>query len=567
MQPPWFRRYDAGVPLGLAYPEWTLLDLLRRSATQFPQHTALVFYGARLSYRELDTLTTRFALALRSLGVGSGERVALMLPNIPQAVIGYYGALKAGAIIVYTNPLYVGREVETQLADSSSQTILVVDQLYPRIRAVQDRTPLKRIIVTSAWDFLPIGKRLLARMRATLDGQPGAPQKQPPVYDFLALLKTASDGDPASLPSPRPDDLALLQYTGGTTGIPKGAMLSHRNIVANTFQCRYWVPDFREGHEVFLGVIPFFHVYGLSTCQHVAIMTGSTLILLPRFQTIEVLRAIQQYEVTIFSGIPAMFMMINECAEVDRYDLRSLRVCLSGAGPLHAEDRDRFERVTGLKITEGYGLTEASPVTHCNPVYGERPGGAIGLPFPDTEARIVHMETGDSDVPVGEPGELLIRGPQVMQGYWNNETDTQAVLRNGWLHTGDIVRQDETGFFFLMDRKKDMIKSGGENVYPREVEEILCTHPGVKDAVVVGVPDPHLGETVKAYVVLKEGGSLSKGELIQHCRQWLARFKIPRAIEFRQELPRSVVGKVLRRALREAETHEGDVEPQTRKAG
>lgn len=476
-----------------------------------------------------------------------------MLANIPQAVIAYYGALKAGAIVVHVNPLYVSREIEAQIRDAGSETILTLDRLYPRVAAVKERTPLKRIIVTSVRDFLPLGKRLLYDIKTRLDGHRVRVEPGPPIYDFLTLIKAAPE-DAAAFPTLRPDDLALLQYTGGTTGVPKGVMLTHRNIVANAFQCRYWVPDFREGHEVFLGVVPFFHVYGLSTCQHIAMMTGSTLVLLPRFQTVEVLRAVQRYRVTILSGIPAMFMAINEFPGLARYDLRSLRVCLSGAGPLYADVRNRFERATGVKIAEGYGLTKAAPVTHCNPIYGERPDQSIGLPFPDTEAHIVDQETGKWDLPVGETGELIVRGPQVMQGYWNNHADTEAVLRDSWLYTGDLVRQDDRGFFYLMDRKKDMIKSRGENVYPREVEEILLKHPAIKDAVVVGIPDPQLGEAVKAFVVLREGSCLTRREVIQHCRQWLARFKVPTAVEFRQELPRSAVGKALRRLLREEET-------------
>jgi long-chain acyl-CoA synthetase len=553
MQQPWHHRYDPGVPLALAYPDWTVPDLLCRSVTRFPGHTALLFYGARLSFRELDAMTSRFAFALRSLGVRPGDRVALMLPNIPQAVIGYYGTLRAGAIVVPINPLYVSREIEAQLADSGSETILVVDRLYQRVAAVKDRTPLKRILVTGIRDFLPLGKRLWYDVKARLDGHRFHVGKQHQVFDFLTLVKASPDEGPAPLPVLRPDDLALLQYTGGTTGVSKGVMLSHRNVVTNAFQSRYWVPDFREGHEVFLGVVPFFHVYGLSTCQHIAMMTGSTVILLPRFQTGEVLRTIHAHRVTILSGIPAMFMAINEFPGLDRYDLRSLRVCLSGAGPLRTDVRNRFERATGVKIAEGYGLTEASPVTHCNPVYGDRPHESIGLPFPDTDVRIVDEETGERDLPVGETGELLVRGPQVMRGYWNNRADTEAVLRDGWLHTGDLVRRDETGFFYLTDRKKDMIKSRGENVYPREVEEILLKHPAIRDAVVVGVPDAHLGEAVKAYLVLREGCRLSRGEVLQHCRPWLARFKVPTAIEFRQELPRSPGGKALRRLLRDEE--------------
>lgn len=555
----WLKRYDPAVPATVAYPDWTLPDLLRHSASKFPEQTALLFYGARISFRELDELTTRFALALRALGVGAGDRVAIMLPNIPQALIAYYGALKAGAIVVQTNPLYLSHEIETQLRDSGSETIVTLDLLYPRIQGIAGPTPLKRTILTSIRDFLPPVRRFLYPLKAWLHKQWIHVEKRPPLYDFLALLEAMPGGDAAMLPSPRPDDLALLQYTGGTTGVPKGVMLSHRNVVVNAVQCRSWVPDLQEGREVFLGVIPFFHVYGLSTCQHLAVMTGCPLILLPRFQVAEALQAIHKYRPTIFSGIPAMFMMISEFPTVGRYDLRSLRVCLSGASPLHTEVRDRFERLTGVKISEGYGLTEASPVTHCNPIYGERPRSSMGVPFPDTDSRIVDLETGQQDVSPGEAGELIVRGPQVMQGYWRNEAETRAVLRDGWLHTGDIVRQDDAGFFYLVDRKKDMIKSRGENVYPRDVEEVLFKHPAVKDTVVVGVAHRQLGEAVKAYVVLKEGYALSEGELIAHCRRSLAAFKVPTTVEFRQELPRTLIGKVLRRTLRDEEAGKSGV--------
>jgi len=568
MQRSWVGSYDQGVPSTVEYPDWTLPDLLSRSVTRFGHSPALFFYGKRISFAELDELTTRFALALRSLGVGPGDRVALMLPNVPQALIGYYGALKAGAVVVQTNPLYVGREIETQLADSGSETILALDLFYPRIQSIQDRTPLKRIILTSVRDFLPPLRRLLYPLKARLSGRWIRVEKRPPLHDFLELLKSAPDGDETTLPRLKQTDLALLQYTGGTTGIPKGVMLTHRNVVANAFQCRVWVPDFREGREIFLGVIPFFHVYGLSTTQHLAVMTGCPQILLPRFLVDEVLQAIHRHQVTIFSGIPAMFMMISDYPKVQRYNLRSLRVCLSGASPLHAEVQERFERLTGVRISEGYGLTEASPVTHCNPVYRVNPRGSIGVPFPDTDHRIVDLQNGEREVADGELGELRVRGPQVMQGYWRNEAETRAILRDGWLHTGDLVRRDSAGFVYLVDRKKDMIKSRGENVYPREVEEVLFKHPAVKDAVVVGIPHRQLGEAVKGFVVLKDGQTLTEGALIEYCRRSLAVFKVPTAIEFRSELPRTMVGKVLRRMLRDEEVKRVDTEMlEHRKAG
>jgi len=568
MQRPWIGSYDAGVPSTVECPDWTLPDLLSRSVTRFAHSPAALFYGRWITFAELDELATRFALALRALGVSPGDRVALMLPNVPQALIGYYGALKAGAVVVQTNPLYVGREIETQLVDSGSETILALDLFYPRINSIQDRTPLKRIILTSVRDFLPPLRRLLYPLKARLSGRWIRVEKRPPISDFLGLLKTASGGNEATLPRLRHTDLALLQYTGGTTGVPKGVMLTHQNLVANACQCRVWVPDFREGREIFLGVVPYFHAYGLSTTQHLAVMTGCPQILLPRFLVDEVLQAIHRYQVTVFSGIPAMFMMVNDHPKVQRYNLRSLRVCLSGASPLHGEVQQRFEQLTGVRISEGYGLTEASPVTHCNPVYRANPRGSIGVPFPGTDHRIVDVQHGEREVADGELGELRVRGPQVMQGYWQNEAETRAILRDGWLHTGDLVRRDGAGYVYLVDRKKDMIKSRGENVYPREVEEVLFKHPAVKDAVAVGVPHRQYGEAVKGYVVLKDGQTLTEGALIEHCRRSLAVFKVPTAIEFRSELPRTMVGKVLRRMLRDEEAKKVDTDRvEHRKAG
>ncbi|MBI4002041.1 MAG: long-chain fatty acid--CoA ligase [Nitrospira defluvii] len=555
MQRSWISRYDPGVPATSDYPEWIVPDLLRRSASRFPESPALFFYGARISYRELNDLTTRFALGLRRLGVKTGDRVALMLPNIPQAVIAYYGVLKAGAIVTPTNPLYVEREIQSQLIDSGSETIVALDLFYPRIRAVRERTHLPgRIIITSLRDFLPTMKRLMYPIKARLAKRWIVVEKTPPVYDFLELLDSTSrqsESDSSRLPSVEPDALAQIQYTGGTTGTPKGVMLTHRNVVVNAMQGRLWCSDFHEGEEIFLGAVPLFHCYGLSTCQNLAVATGCQIILLPRFHADEAVKAIQKHRVTIVSGVPMMFSMITDFPKVSRYDLHSIRVCLCGASPLPAEVQEGFERLSGVKISEGYGLTEAGPTTHCNPIRGEHPRGSMGLPFPDTDARIVDVETGLRDLPIGEAGELIIRGPQVMQGYWKKEEDTRTVLRDGWLYTGDIVRRDEQGFFFFLDRKKDVIKPWGETVYPREVEEILFQHPAVQDAVVIGTPDRHYGEAVKSYVVMKDGCSVTESELIEHCRQSLARFKVPVAIEFRTELPRTIIGKVLRRALRD----------------
>lgn len=555
MKRPWISRYAAGVPASVDYPEWAVPDLLRHSTARAPDSSALLFYGSRISYRDLDDLATRLAFALRRLGVRQGDRVALMLPNIPQAVIAYYSVLKAGAIVVPTNPLYVERELQIQVMDSGSDTIVALDLFYPRIQAVKTATSLpKRIIITSIRDFLPPLKKFLYPLKARLAKRWISAPTGPSIYDFLELLNTTStmNGDHLSdLPSVHPDDLAQLQYTGGTTGIPKGVMLTHRNVVVNTLQGRAWDPHFQDGRELFLGAIPFFHCYGQSTCQNLAIATGCPIILLPRFHPDEVVKTIHTHRATVFSGVPMMFAKITEFPHVERYNLRSLRVCLSGASPLPAEVQERFERTTGVRIAEGYGLSEAGPTTHCNPLEGTHPPGTMGLPFPDTEARVVDAETGLQDVPDGEAGELIVKGPQVMRGYWNKEEDTQAVLRDGWLFTGDLVRRNDEGYFFFVDRKKDIIKSRGETVYPREVEEVLLQHKAVSEAAVVGVQDHLYGEIVKAYVVRKAGSFVTEQELLQHCARWLALYKIPSAVEFRQELPRTVIGKVLRRTMRD----------------
>jgi long-chain acyl-CoA synthetase len=337
-------------------------------------------------------------------------------------------------------------------------------------------------------------------------------------------------------------------------------MLSHNNLVANTVQCRHWMPTLRDGEEVFLGVVPFFHVYGLSTCMNLGILTGSCIVLLPRFKTDDVLHTIVRHQVTIFMGVQAMYVAINNYSRINQFDLSSIRICISGAGPLHAEVQDRFEELTGGKLVEGYGLSEASPVTHCTPINGRRKKGSIGLPFPDTDAKIMDQETGQRELSVGERGELVIRGPQVMKGYWNKEEETKGVLRDGWLYTGDMAQIDEDGYFYIVDRKKDMIKTRGENVYPREVEEVLFRHPKIKEAVVVGIPDTFSVEAIKAYIVVKEHEHATEAEILDYCRKELAKFKVPSRIEFRKELPKTMVGKVLRRVLLEEELRKKESE-------
>ena len=565
MERVWAAQYDSGVPLSLSYPEVPLHQVLSQTAARFPDRPAILFYGRVIRYSELDALVSRFAQALSRQGVGKGSVVGIMLPNLPQTVIAFYGSLRAGATVTMINPLYVEPEIRHQVTDSGCETLLVFDQFYPRVEPLLRQGSLKRVIVAGVADYLPWLKRLLYPLKARREGQRVRPPAHPAVHAFRPLLEVPPE--PPAVPVV-PDDTALLQYTGGTTGVPKGVVLTHRNLVSNTLQCRQWCV-LSEGAEVVLGVLPFFHVYGMSVCMNLALSMGSSLVLLPRFQIKDVLQAIVRERVTLFPGIPAMYAAINAYQNLDRYNLRSIRVCISGSGPLHPSVQERFESLTGARLVEGYGLTEASPVTHANPIgqpVEQRRTRSIGVPFPDTDARIVDAETGQRELPVGEIGELVVRGPQVMRGYWRRDDETRQVLRDGWLYTGDMARRDADGYFYIEDRKKDMIKSGGENVYPREVEEVLLRHPKVKDAVVVGIPQELRGELIKAYVVLKEGEKAASADLLEHCRKELARFKVPKRVEFRKELPKTIVGKVLRRVLVEEELKRR-VTPQAEDAG
>ncbi len=548
---PWTKFYEMGVAARLSYPESTLGEMLSQTASKFPDHSALLFYGKKITYRTLNRLANQFSHALLNLGIKKGDRVALMLPNIPQMVIAYYGTLRTGAIAVPTNPLYHEHELEIQLKDSGAETLVAVDMFYPVIKRVLPRSAVKHLILCGIRDFLPFPKNLLYPLKAMVEKQWVRVKRMPPIYDFMDLIESGS-GDNPDVPV-APNDTALLQYTGGTTGIPKGAILSHRNLVVNAVQSRAWLTLHNEGETTILAAIPFFHVYGMTTAMNVGILIGAALVLIPKFHTKEVLHFIEKYRPEIFPGIQAMYMAIGNYAGINRYDLTSLKIAISGAGPLMHEVQKRFEHLTAARIVEGYGLSEASPVTHANPIFGRRKVGSIGLPWPDTEARIVDIETGEKVLPPGETGELVVRGPQVMKGYWNKPAETAAALRGGWLHTGDIAKMDDDGYFYIVDRIKDMIKTVGENVYPREVEEVLFMHPKVKDAVVVGLPQEFMGEEIKAYIVLKEGETADEAEIIRFCREQLSKFKVPKEIEFRKELPKTLVGKVLRRVLRDEE--------------
>ena len=549
---PWLKFYEASVAPALTYPEVTLGNVLSQTAGKYPHQTALLFYGKKITYAELDALVNKFAHALIDLGIRKGDRVALMLPNIPQMVIAYYGTLRTGAIAVPTNPLYHEHELAIQLNDSGAETLVAVDMFYPVISHVLLNTKVKQVVLCGIKDFLPFPLNFLYPLKARIDKQWVSVRRIPPLYDFLQIMRHVPS-TPITV-DVAPTDTALLQYTGGTTGLPKGAVLTHRNLVVNATQAKAWFSHVQEGKEIILAAIPFFHVYGMTTAMNLGVLIGAEMILVTKFHTKEVITIINKYHPTIFPGIQAMYMAIGNYPGIKKYNLTSLHAALSGAGPLMREVQEQFERLTKARIVEGYGLSEASPVTHANPIFGNRKIGSIGLPWPDTEARIMDLETGEFVLPVGETGELVIRGPQVMKCYWNKPEETSRTLRNGWLYTGDIAKMDKDGFFYIVDRIKDMIKTVGENVYPREVEEVLYMHPKVKEAVVVGLPhEEYLGEKIKAYIVLKEGQVATEEEIIQYCREQLSKFKVPKEIEFRSQLPKTLVGKVLRRVLRDDE--------------
>ncbi len=552
MKRAWLKFYDEGVPHTLEYPSITVPEFLRQSAQHFPSQVATVFLGSRLTYRQLKAQVDQLASQLHQMGVRKGDRVAIMLPNCPQTVIAYYATLSLGAVTVLTNPLYVERELEHQWEESGVETVFVLDLLWPRVEALRRKLPLKRVIVTGVQDYLPFPKNLLFPFRARSQGK----WVQVPSGDGIVQFRQLVQGGPTPLPRVdiSPDDLACLQYTGGTTGLPKGAMLSHRNLVASVAQIRsFLLQGHQDAQDRAIAILPLFHVYGMNGVMNLGVHLAATLILLPRFDIEGLVDAIRSYRPTFFLGVPALYVAVNSYPGIDRVDLTSIKMCFSGGAPLPAEVIESFEARTGARIAEAYGMTEASSVTHVNPRRGVRKYGSVGVPIVGTDAKIVDVETGSQELPPGVAGELLVKGPQVMSGYWGQPEETAQVLRDGWLYTGDIATLDEDGYFYIVDRKKDMILTAGFNVYPREVEEVLYQHPKVLEAAVIGLPDQVRGEKVTAYVVLKPGETATAQEIRSFCRERLAHYKEPRAVHFRDELPKSMAGKVLRRALQEEE--------------
>ncbi len=547
----WYKNYPSSIPHHLKYPQKKLPDFLREAAEDFPQKDALLFLGKKVKYGELYEQACQFAHVMMRFGIKKGDRVAVMLPNCPQTVIAYYGALMVGAIVVQTNPIYVERELQHQLIDSGAKLIVCLDLVFPKVKRVMGSTSLKHAIVTSIKDYLPFPKNLLYPLKVKKDGMAVDVTYDSTVFPWTGVMKEAPN-NPIDVEIDIVNDLALLQYTGGTTGLAKGAMLTHANLIANTTQAKSWLYKSRRGQEKFLAALPFFHVYGMTIIMNFAIFDANTMVLLPKFDATAVLQAINKEKPTLFPGAPTMYVALINHPDIKKYEVSSIEACLSGAAPLPLEVQEKFEKLTGGRLVEGYGLTECSPVTHANPIWDRRKNGSIGLPWPDTDCRIVDPNTGE-DVPDGDIGELVMQGPQIMKGYWNKPEETMKVLKDGWFHTGDMATMDDEGYFYIVDRKKDMIIASGFNIYPREVEEVLFQHEAVKEAAVVGIPDAYRGETVKAYIVLKEGKQVTVEEIEQFCRQQLTAYKVPKQIEFRKDLPKTLVGKVLRRVLLEEE--------------
>jgi long-chain acyl-CoA synthetase len=541
---PWFSSWPKDVPKNLEYPKVPLHAILKKTAKEHPEKAAIAYFEREITYAELDLLSDQFAVALTVLGVKKGGKVAVFLPNIPQFIIAYFGILKAGAVLTAISPLHKEREVEYQLSDSEAETIIVLNALHPIVERVRQKTKLKNAIVTSLEEYTS---------KTAVSAAPT--EREPNVYSFQELLKE-NTGVPLPKVNINPkEDLAALQYTGGTTGTAKGAMLTHLNLVSNALAFAAWIKG-TVAQETFLTALPLFHIYGMTTSMNVPICLAAKMVLLPRFDPTAALETIQRHRVTVFCGVPTMYSVLLTNPELGKFDLTSIRVCISGASPLPPQVQKKFMQITGGFLAEGYGLTEASPVTHCNPVDKTLRTvrlGSIGLPLPDTDARIVDIETGERSLNSGETGELAVKGPQVMRGYWKRQAETALVLRNGWLLTGDIGKMDQNGYFYITDRKKDLIKYKDYSVYPRELEDVIYEHPAVKLCAVVGKPSPVVGEVPKAFIMLKEGAKATEAELMAFVKEKVAPYKAVREVEFRRELPISAAGKVLRRVLQEEE--------------
>ena len=542
---PWLKQYDAAVPTAMNYPAVPVTAFLEEAARTYCERDALVYHDQAVTFETLERLTERLAGALVRWGLRKGDVVGLLMPNCPQFVASFFAVLRAGGVAAAVNPAYKARELEFQLKDSGAVMVIAQMEAYDLLQSVRAKTAVRTIALTGGEDGVRLG--------AWLHGTAQPPAELPALQAGDVWLGAwAAEGKTVSLPAVGPEDAAIFQYSGGTTGVPKAAVGLHRNLAANTLQFRAWLSGLQDGQETSLLAIPLYHVYGMVVGMCVSLRLGARMVLQPDPRDLnEILRLIQTYQPAFYPGVPAMYAALNQHPDVvlGKASLRSIRACISGSAPLLREVQERFEALSGAKLMEGYGLSEAPTATHCNPMFGEKRPGSIGLPLPDVDCRLVSLEDSTREVGAGEIGELALRGPQVMVGYHGMPEETAAALRDGWLFTGDIARMDADGYFYLVDRKKDLIKVGGLQVWPREVEEVLTEHPAVSEAAAAGVPHPMRGEVVKAWIVLRAGAAASAEELREWCEQRLASFKAPVEIAFRERLPRTPVGKLLRREL------------------
>ncbi len=523
MQKVWQRHIAEGNPAEIDIPEISLPELFSQSVRIYQDRPAVTFFDKTYTYGKLYEMVRRAAGALVQLGIQKGDRVAIMLPNCPQYPVSYYAVLFCGATVVQVNPMYKENELLHVLKDSRAKALFILDQLLPEAKNAINKTNISIVIPVSLLDVPHMGN----------------------------VLRDTGNKIPDVDINPR-EDVAVLQYTGGTTGRSKGAMLTHYNLVANALQSAATSRNMTvPGEEKVLTVSPLFHVYGMTSAMNTTFYNGGNMILLPKYSPELIVQAIEKYRPTAFPGVPTMYIGLVNYLKDKKVDLSCLKTCSSGSAPLPVEILQDFNEISGTTISEGYGLSEASPVTHRNPIGGFQKPGSIGIPIPNTDCRIVDLATGEKTLPVGEVGELIIKGPQVMKGYWNMPEETENTIRNGWLYTGDLAKMDEDGFFYIVGRKKDLIIASGYNVYPIEVEEVLYSHPKILEAAVFGVPDPYRGETVKAVVVLKEKEVMTEEEIINFCRERLAAYKVPRRVTFIDELPKTAVGKILKRKLKE----------------
>ncbi len=556
---PWHQHYDQGVPPTLSYPAVPVHEMLNSTTAKFPDNTAIIFYDNKLTYRQLNTLVDKFAAGLQQLGLKKGDRVAVYMANCPQSVIAYYAILRAGGIVVPSNPLFVAREFEHQANDSGARIAICLSLLYPRVKQARPNTQLEHVIVTNVKEYFPgLLKVLFTLAKEKKDGHRVDISGDANTYWFQDVLNSAPDK-----PTPvdiEPEDTAVLMYTGGTTGVPKGAQLTQHNVVANAVQTATWMVGTTEGKDVIMTALPLTHSYAMTVCMNHAVYRGFAQILIPNPRELDrLLGAINKHRPSIAPGVPTLYMAINNYPDVGKYDLKSIQACISGAAGLPPEVQEEFQRITGGKLVEGYGLSEATPVTHCNPIVSGGRIGTIGMPLPDTDCKIVDADTETETLGAAEPGVLCVSGPQVMKGYWGMPTETANVLRQDetgkvWLHTGDVAEMSEDGYFRIVDRKKDMIlAAGGYNVYPREIEDVLYEHPKVMEAAAIGVPVGGSDQRAKVFIVLRPGETATEEEILEFCNERLAKYKVPKSVEFREDLPKTMVGKILRRELMEEE--------------